>query len=82
MLGLAETIRRQLHTSAAGVADAWPRGQTSVSEDGEIADETATDGSDTDSPPHLYNCPSCDRIYVATDKHTCSTCDTAVDRVE
>lgn len=83
MLGKVKTILSRLNTSAAdGVADAWPRCQTSVSEDGGTTDETATNGSDTASQPHLYKCPSCDQVYVATDKRTCFTCDIAVDRVE
>lgn len=83
MLGKVKTILSRLNTrSAAGAADTWPRGQTSVSEDGATTDGTATDGSDAASPPHLYECPSCDQVYVATDKRTCSTCDIAVDRIE
>jgi hypothetical protein len=83
MLEKAKTILGRLDMrSADGVADAWSHGQTSVSDDGGTADETTTDDSVTASPTHLYKCPSCDHVYVATDKHTCSTCDTDVDRVE
>lgn len=83
MLGKVKTIFNRLNgNSADAVTEARPNGQTSVSENGGTADETATDGFDAASPPHLYKCPSCDRVYVATDKRTCSTCDTAVDLVE
>ena len=82
MLEKVKIILGRLNTRTAdGVADAWPRGRTLVSEDSGTTDETTTDGSDTVSPPHLYECRSCDRVYVATDKRTCSTCDIAVDRV-
>ena len=83
MLGKVRTIVRRLNaTSADGGADAWPRDRTSVHEDGGTADETDSEGSDTASPPYLYECPSCDRVYVATGKQTCFTCDAAVERVE
>lgn len=29
----------------------------------------------------LFHCPDCETVYIATDKTTCSTCDTTVDRV-
>ncbi len=82
MIEIVNIILDRLNTrSADGVADAWPLGRTLVSEDGGTEDGTTTDGSDTVSPPHLYECRSCDRVYVATDKRTCSTCDIAVDHV-
>ncbi len=81
MIGKIKTLLGRLNTrSADGVANAWSHGRTLVSEDGEMADETTTGGSDTVSSPHLYECPSCNRVYVATDKRTCSSCDIALDR--
>lgn len=82
MVSKVKTILGRLHTrSAGGVAAAWPHGRRLISGvDGTAADATR-DGPDTAAPPHLYECLSCERIYVATDKRTCSTCDIAVDRV-
>jgi hypothetical protein len=83
MLRKVKTVLSRLKTrSADGVADAWPHGQPSVNGDGRAADGTTVDGTDAASPPHLYECPSCDQVYVAIDKSTCSTCETAVGRVE
>lgn len=83
MLGGVKTILGQLKArSTDGLADALPREEPSGGEDGGTTDKTATDGSETAVSPHLYNCHSCDRVYVATDKRTCSTCDTTVDRIE
>jgi hypothetical protein len=82
MLGSIKTLLGRLHTSAAdGGADGWPQAHPSVSEDGGTPEDPATDDTEAAQSPHLYNCSSCDRIYVATDKHTCSTCGTAVDRI-
>jgi predicted RNA-binding Zn-ribbon protein involved in translation (DUF1610 family) len=30
----------------------------------------------------LFQCPDCDRVFIATRKNTCSSCDTAVARIE
>jgi hypothetical protein len=36
----------------------------------------------SDTPkPSLYQCPSCETVFVAVDKQTCSTCETDVERV-
>lgn len=83
MLGKVRTILGRLQTGAAdGAADVWPQGYTSVSGHGRLPDDPATENSGVAQPPYLYNCSSCDQIYVATDKQTCSTCGTAVERVE
>ncbi|WP_178917874.1 hypothetical protein [Natronomonas gomsonensis] len=83
MLGSIKTLLGRLHTGAAdGGADGWPQAHTPVSEDSGRPEDPATDDSAAAQSPHLYNCSSCDRIYVATDKRTCATCNTAVDRVE
>lgn len=29
----------------------------------------------------LFYCPECDSVYIATDKHTCSSCDCPVESV-
>lgn len=79
MLARVRTVLDRLN---ARTPDGGPRGLASVSGDDGAADDPATDDSDADTPPHLYECSSCDRVYVATDKRTCSTCDTAVGRVE
>lgn len=83
MLGTVKTILSRLNTRPAnGVTDACPRGQTSISDGNKIAEGPATDDSDVTSPSHLYERPSCDQVYVATDERTCSTCDIAVGRIE
>jgi len=42
------------------------------------------DGTDAVEEPesNLYECPSCDAVYVAIDKETCSSCRTSVERIE
>ncbi len=29
----------------------------------------------------LFRCPDCATVYIATDKATCATCETSVDRI-
>lgn len=83
MLGIVKTIIDRLNVnSTGGVAAVWSHDRTSVSGDGGKADYTTRGGSTTASPPHLYTCPSCEDVFIATDKRTCSTCDVPVDRLE
>jgi len=35
-----------------------------------------------ESESNLYECPSCEAVFVAIDKETCATCQTAVERIE
>lgn len=39
------------------------------------------DGTGDDSGPHLFQCGSCETVYIAVNKETCSKCDSAVTRV-
>jgi len=66
--------------------------ERSVGEDGDAAaaGRTATDGGgrtmdrgpgDAAAGPSLYECPSCEQVYVAVDKRTCATCDDTVAEV-
>ena len=47
----------------------------------------ATPGDDGDPPAetdpatHLFECESCERVFVATEKQTCADCDAAVEQV-
>ncbi|MFC4447916.1 hypothetical protein [Halorussus aquaticus] len=34
-----------------------------------------------ESRSSLFRCPDCEAVYIATDKDTCSTCETTVQRV-
>lgn len=70
-------ISRLMTNGSDESSDARERYQTSVAED-----EDTKYGSTVDSPPYLYECASCDRIYVSEEKDTCSHCDTAVTRVD
>ena len=36
---------------------------------------------DTKADPHLFRCQECETVYIATEKHTCSQCDSTVERV-
>lgn len=45
---------------------------------GQDAGSEDTDQTET----NLFQCPSCEAVFVATDKDTCSTCRTAVDQIE
>jgi hypothetical protein len=41
------------------------------------------DDADDDEPEsNLYECPSCESVFVAIDKETCSSCRTSVERIE
>lgn len=66
--------------------------ERSVGEDGDAAaaGRTATGGGDQPMDegsgdaavePSLYECPSCEQVYVAVDKRTCATCDDTVAEV-
>ncbi|EMA01934.1 hypothetical protein SAMN05443574_10451 [Haloarcula vallismortis] len=41
-------------------------------------------GTDAAGEPesNLYECPSCDSVFVAIDKETCASCRTPVERIE
>ena len=83
MLGVVKSVLGQLNTGAlGGVTSAETEGGESATGDDEPAGGATTDGSEGPTPPYLYECPSCGRIYVAAEKHTCGTCETAVDRVD
>lgn len=44
---------------------------------------SAGGSADTDEPEsNLYECPSCESVFVAIDKETCSSCRTSVERIE
>ncbi|MGB9932203.1 hypothetical protein [Haloarcula amylolytica] len=54
---------------------------------GKRAQANSTSGSgddaDADEPEsNLYECPSCESVFVAIDKETCSSCRTPVERIE
>ncbi|WP_433625676.1 hypothetical protein [Halomicrococcus sp. NG-SE-24] len=34
-----------------------------------------------ESRSSLFHCPDCKAVYIDTDKNTCSTCNTTVERV-
>ena len=39
--------------------------------------------ADADEPEsNLYECPSCESVFAAIDKETCSSCRTPVERIE
>ncbi|AUG47333.1 hypothetical protein BVU17_07280 [Haloarcula taiwanensis] len=48
------------------------------------ASSAGDDGADSTGEPesNLYECPSCDSVFVAIDKETCSSCRTPVERIE
>jgi hypothetical protein len=56
----------------AGTADESP-------EIGE-PDPTAKDAAEA-SRASLFQCPDCDLVFVATDEHTCSNCETDAEQV-
>lgn len=46
-------------------------------------DSQNSDSADIDqTETNLFQCPSCEAVFVATDKDTCSSCRTAVDQIE
>lgn len=56
-------------------------GQTLLARTGhETEIEDQPHGEDRE-PAHLFRCSSCGTIYIDTDGHPCSTCNSAVERV-
>ncbi|WP_058995896.1 hypothetical protein [Haloarcula sp. CBA1127] len=45
------------------------------------AGDSGTDAAD-EPESNLYECPSCDSVFVAIDKETCSSCRTPVEKIE
>jgi uncharacterized protein with PIN domain len=43
--------------------------------------EEATEAADDRERSDLFHCPSCDTVYVATGKRTCSKCEGSVEQV-
>lgn len=83
MLERVRTVVEQLRTrSTTEIDGAWPYAPPSPGDDGLTTEEATTGGPNGRSYAQLFRCPSCDRVYVATDKRTCSTCNTAVEDVE
>ncbi|KAA9407164.1 hypothetical protein Har1131_10265 [Haloarcula sp. CBA1131] len=48
------------------------------------ASSAGDSGRDAADEPesNLYECPSCDSVFVAIDKETCSSCRTSVEKIE
>jgi hypothetical protein len=58
---------------------------STVAEEGVRASSASDSGDDADADEpesNLYECPSCESVFVAVDKETCSSCRTAVERIE
>lgn len=79
MLGSVKTILERF---------SWPAGQGDG--DGSRAERAdggtvgaAVDGRSPNaaSGSSLYQCPSCERVFVAVEKGRCGTCDASVDEV-
>ncbi|KAA9397373.1 hypothetical protein Har1130_07520 [Haloarcula sp. CBA1130] len=64
-------------------SDNGPRNGT-VTENRVQAGSVGDDGADAADEPesNLYECPSCDAVFVAIDKETCASCRTPVERIE
>lgn len=83
MLGIIRTVVGQLNRRVTGTVQATvPQRGGAVTEDGVTADESSRETVDTQAPPHLYGCPSCERVFVADAKRACATCEVPVERVE
>lgn len=48
---------------------------------GDGADDVAGPAATDEPRSSLFHCPDCAAVYIATDKRTCATCDTAVDQI-
>ena len=83
MLGPIGAVLSRLSTELAGGGFVGRTlcGQPS-SDDDTVPTDPAADDAVNAASPHLFECRSCGRVYVATDKHACATCDTAVHRVD
>lgn len=63
------------------LTDAKERAAGDVSADTRGSDGARPDESPPDSETSLFECARCDNVYVAVEKSTCSTCESAVDEV-
>jgi hypothetical protein len=55
-------------------------GTADESQEYEGPDPTAQDAAEA-SRASLFQCPDCDLVFVATDEHTCSNCETDAEQV-
>ena len=55
-------------------------GRKETANDAETENDTETATRD-ESRSSLFYCPDCKTVYIATDKITCSACETTVDQV-
>ena len=46
------------------------------------ASSAGDDGAADEPESNLYECPSCDSVFVAIDKETCASCRTPVEQIE
>lgn len=77
MLGSVKTMLERF-TSPAGEGD----GSSPKRTDGGTVG-VGVDGRSSNAAPvsSLYECPSCERVFVAVEKGRCGTCDASVDEV-
>lgn len=52
----------------------------------EVQSPAASDGPEAESTPepesNLFECPSCESVFVAIEKDTCASCRTPVEQIE
>lgn len=79
----------KLKKSVSDVLSGGKRQSDSGPQAGTVAEnrvqaDSSDDGADAADEPesNLYECPSCDSVFVAIDKETCSSCRTPVERIE
>lgn len=59
-----------------------PMPSKTVPPERKTATETKTEAETSDTrQSSLYACPSCNTVYIASEKQTCSSCETAVEQV-
>lgn len=71
-----ERIKQVIHSGGRVHGD----GDTSATSRSELGDEA---GASRDEQPSsgLFRCDSCEAVYIAQNKETCSTCGTAVSQI-
>lgn len=74
-MGLVASLLSAFQDLSDGPARNQPEG-------GSSNEEEPNPSSTDQNSPSLFQCPSCQSVYVAVEKVECSSCDTAVEQLD